>query len=701
MVGTTGATASRTRDDRQQLVLLIGFALAYVGAFFFSDQFTRDAQGMPALWPVNAIAAVALLRLSPRYQAAFWMISLTTRLISHRLAGDPWAVVLIYTGADSVEVLLASMITRKVTRGRVAIRSVGQALGLIAAVLPLTTVMAAVGASLVCLVTNEPFLGFFASWAICTSLGMAITLPAALVITEPDRFATYRRPPAIQAGLYLLVAGVTATAFFGPRQPMPFMIFPAAMLAAFQLGPKGAGWSAAVVVAVAAPMSVAGFGDHTITPGWSDPDRIRLVQAFVTAMFLTCLAASLSLYREHRLKVLMARRSAVARAARARAQAASQAKSEFLATMSHEIRTPLNSILGFADLLGATEPLTPEGRHKLDLVAGAGQSLVTLVNDILDFSRLEAGGIQLDLHPVSPAALLRETAAIVAPDAQAKGLTLVVETEAPIETNDTAFYALDESRLRQVLLNLLNNAVKFTPEGRITARLAVARGDGDGADTLRFEIADTGIGVSPEQQSRLFQRFSQADGSISRSFGGAGLGLAICKALVGLMGGEIGLDSALGQGARFWFALPAARAQAPVAVEVEAQRETAARVLLVDDHPMNRELGEALLVLAGCEVTVAEDGDEAVRLASEHDFDVILMDIHMPRMDGLAATRAIRALAGARGLAPIIALTADVMPQQIERCRRAGMVDHIAKPIDRETLYRVVDHWLSRDRAAA
>jgi signal transduction histidine kinase/ActR/RegA family two-component response regulator len=664
MVGTTGATASRTRDDRQQLVLLIGFALAYVGAFFFSDQFTRDAQGMPALWPVNAIAAVALLRLSPRYQAAFWMISLTTRLISHRLAGDPWAVVLIYTGADSVEVLLASMITRKVTRGRVAIRSVGQALGLIAAVLPLTTVMAAVGASLVCLVTNEPFLGFFASWAICTSLGMAITLPAALVITEPDRFATYRRPPAIQAGLYLLVAGVTATAFFGPRQPMPFMIFPAAMLAAFQLGPKGAGWSAAVVVAVAAPMSVAGFGDHTITPGWSDPDRIRLVQAFVTAMFLTCLAASLSLYREHRLKVLMARRSAVARAARARAQAASQAKSEFLATMSHEIRTPLNSILGFADLLGATEPLTPEGRHKLDLVAGAGQSLVTLVNDILDFSRLEAGGIQLDLHPVSPAALLRETAAIVAPDAQAKGLTLVVETEAPIETNDTAFYALDESRLRQVLLNLLNNAVKFTPEGRITARLAVARGDGDGADTLRFEIADTGIGVSPEQQSRLFQRFSQPDQSLADR-------------------------------------QAQARAQAPVAVEVEAQRETAARVLLVDDHPMNRELGEALLVLAGCEVTVAEDGDEAVRLASEHDFDVILMDIHMPRMDGLAATRAIRALAGARGLAPIIALTADVMPQQIERCRRAGMVDHIAKPIDRETLYRVVDHWLSRDRAAA
>jgi signal transduction histidine kinase/ActR/RegA family two-component response regulator len=689
MALTIGAAYAADRDDGRQNRMLAGLVVAYVVLFLFSDLLTRDAKGMPALWPVNALVATGLLRLSPKRQAILWAVSIATIIITHRLAGDAWSLVAIYAVTDCAEALLTALIADRVTRGRAALRSVRQALMLVAAVLPITIGMAFIGAGLASILLDQAFWPFFRDWALCTSLGMAITLPATLVILEPRRAGDPRlRPLHVQAGLYLLVAGITATAFFGPRQPMPFLIFPAAMLAAFQLGPKGAAWSAAVVVAVAAPMSIAGFGDHTITPGWSDPNRIRLVQAFVTAMFLTCLAASLSLYREDRLKVLMARRSAVARAARARAQAASQAKSEFLATMSHEIRTPLNSILGFADLLGATEPLTPEGRRKVDLIAGAGDSLVTLVDDILDFSRLEAGRLQLNLAPVSPAALLRQAAGIIALEAAAKGLSLVVE----IEADETAFHALDESRLRQVLLNLLNNAVKFTPAGGVVARLTASH------EALRFEIVDTGIGVAPDQLPRLFQRFYQADGSIRRTFGGAGLGLAISEALVDLMGGHIGVDSVVGRGSTFWVTLPAA----PVEIAASHGENTpvaAARILLVDDHPMNRELGAAMLVLAGCHVELAEDGDEAVRIAAERDFDVILMDIHMPRMDGVAAAEAIRALAGPRGAVPIIALTADVMPQQVERCRRAGMVDHIAKPIDRDTLYRVVDHWLTRNAA--
>jgi signal transduction histidine kinase len=271
------------------------------------------------------------------------------------------------------------------------------------------------------------------------------------------------------------------------------------MLATFQMGPRGAAWSAAIVMVVGAPLTILLTNEAIFTVGWTQPDRIRLVQAFVTALFMTCLAAALSLHREDRLKLLMARRSAVARAARARAQAASQAKSEFLATMSHEIRTPLNSILGFADLLGATEPLTPEGRRKVDLIAGAGDSLVTLVDDILDFSRLEAGRIKLNPAPVSPAALLRQVVEIVAPEAAAKGLVLAVE----IDTDEAATHALDESRLRQVLLNLLNNAVKFTPAGGVVARLTIS------GETLRFEITDTGVGVAAEHQPRLFQRFTR------------------------------------------------------------------------------------------------------------------------------------------------------------------------------------------------
>ena len=691
MALTIGAAHVADRDDGRQNLMLASLVVVYVALFVFSDHMTRDGQGMPALWPVNALIAAGLLRLSPRRQVILWGCSLVTIIVNHHLAGDPWPLVGIYAATDCAEALLTAVVAYRVTRGRAAIRSVRQALILVAAVLPITVGMAFIGAGLASILLHQTFWPFFRDWAVCTSLGMAIALPATLVILEPRRAGDPRlRPRHVQAGLYLLVAATTLVAFARNGPAMPFLIFPAAMLAAFQLGPRGAAWSAAIVVAIAAPMTILAANNFIFTIGWTQPDRIRLVQAFVTALFMTCLASALSLHREDRLKQLMARRSATARAARVRAQAASQAKSEFLATMSHEIRTPLNSILGFADLLGATEPLSPEGRRKVDLIAGAGDNLITLVDDILDFSRLEAGRLQLNPAPVSSAALLRQAAEIVAPEAAAKGLSLTVE----IETDEDAIHALDESRLRQVLLNLLNNAVKFTPAGGVVARLTASD------QTLRFEIADTGIGVSPEHLPRLFQRFYQADGSIRRIFGGAGLGLAICKALVDLMDGRIGVDSVVSRGSTFWVAVPAAPTTIQ-ASEATSPPVSAARILLVDDHPMNRELGSAMLILAGCDVEVAEDGDEAVRIAAERDFDVILMDIHMPRMDGVAATEAIRALAGSRGAAPIIAVTADVQPQQLERYRRAGMVDHIAKPIDRDTLYRIVDHWLTRDQAAA
>ena len=246
-----------------------------------------------------------------------------------------------------------------------------------------------------------------------------------------------------------------------------------------------------------------------------------------------------------------------------------------------------------------------------------------------------------------------------------------------------------------MLLNLLNNAVKFTEVGRIRARLAIEPGEIE--DRLRFEIVDTGVGIAIEQQGRLFQRFSQVDGSASRAYAGAGLGLAISKALVELMGGRIGVDTALGHGSAFWLELGAPQVEAYDLPEAQPAAEPgAARILLVDDHPMNREIGAALLALVGCRVETADNGQQAVAMAARGGYDIILMDIHMPEMDGLAATRAIRALDGEAGKIPIIAMSADALPQQVERCYAAGMVDHVAKPVQREVLYAKVSRWLAR-----
>ncbi|NGM49487.1 response regulator [Caulobacter sp. 602-2] len=676
--------------------LLVALVCAYVGSFLFSDLLTRDSNGMPSLWPMNAILAAGLLRMDPLGRRLLLGVALVTNLAVHALAGDPWTVIAVYTACDMAESLAAAALTRRLRGPRPSIRSVRHALVLVAAMLPITVTIAALGSSVAAPAAGADLWPFFTAWAACNSMGMIIALPAALVILDPTNEEAFQRPLPIQAGLYALVAAATAFAFLKPSTPMPFLIFPAAMLAAFQLGPRGAAWSAVIVIAITAPMTVAGEGIARLAPRWAEIERIRMVQAFVTTIFFTCLAAALSLYKEQRLKGLMARRSAAARAARARAQAAGRARTDFLATMSHEIRTPLNSVLGFANLLAETEDgLSPAGRRKLELIAQAGGSLATIVDDILDFSRLEAGRVELRPEAVDPAALLADAASIIALDAQTKGLSLAVEADLPAGFD----YALDPARLRQVLLNLLNNAVKFTAAGAVRASVRLETTYPGGPERLRFTVADTGIGIAPEVQGRLFQRFSQADGSISRAFGGAGLGLAISKTLVTRMGGEIGVDSAPGQGATFWFTTPA---EPVCAADGPApEQEAAARVLLVDDHPMNRELGAAMLILAGCAVETAEDGDEAVRAAAAGDFDIILMDIHMPRMDGLAAARAIKALPGAAGRAPIIALSADVMPQQIERCRQAGMVDHVAKPIQRDVLIATLNRWLGAETEAA
>ncbi|MDR3460929.1 MAG: ATP-binding protein [Beijerinckiaceae bacterium] len=386
----------------------------------------------------------------------------------------------------------------------------------------------------------------------------------------------------------------------------------------------------------------------------------------------------------------------VAQQARIEAESANHAKTEFLAVMSHEIRTPLTSISGFIDLLARTGELSGQQRRYIDLVKTANAALLTIVNDILDFSKVEAGQMDLECRPFSLLVLARDALAIVRPGAAAKGLAL----EFTVDRGVHDWVVGDHARLRQVLLNLLNNAVKFTDTGTISFDVRMQT-SADGRERLRFSIADTGIGISSEQQHRLFKKFSQADSSVSRRHGGTGLGLAICKRLVELMDGEIHIESDVDRGSTVWFTSymppvsePISEPPAECPPEDPAKRK--ARILVVDDIDTNREIMEAYLGDNGYSVGTASSGAEAISMLQNEHFDLVLMDIQMPLMDGVTATRVIRALPNSVKDIPIVAMTGNVLPQQVRTFLDAGMNDHVGKPIERTKLYNSVRRWLPR-----
>ena len=383
-------------------------------------------------------------------------------------------------------------------------------------------------------------------------------------------------------------------------------------------------------------------------------------------------------------------------AARDRAEAAAKAKSEFLANMSHELRTPLTSVVGFAGLLGQSRTLGDEERRYVERIAAGSEALLAVINDILDYSKLEAGAVELDLHRFDPLALAQAGVELMEGQCRAKGLDLRLEADPDMPAGLIG----DSARLRQVLLNFLSNAVKFTAEGGVTVNASCEPGT-DGRVWLSLSVKDTGVGVSDAQVEQLFDRFTQADASTTRTFGGTGLGLAISRQLVEMMGGEIGAFGQPGEGSTFWFQIPLPMADgAEDQAEGEvAQTIGAARILMADDAPANRELVSVLLGGMGLVVDTVENGAEAVEAVRHEAYDLVLMDVHMPVMDGLDAARAIRALGGATGKIPIIALTANVGREQVQACLEAGMNGHLAKPIDVSQMARTLSDWLNADEA--
>jgi PAS domain S-box-containing protein len=411
----------------------------------------------------------------------------------------------------------------------------------------------------------------------------------------------------------------------------------------------------------------------------------------------------LGTYREH-LEEMVERRTRELKVAKEAAEAASLAKSSFLANMSHEIRTPLNAITGMAYLL-RRETRAPAQTARIDTIERAGRHLLEIINAILDLAKIEAGRFALDEEEFDVGALVGSVLALLQERVGDKPIRLVAETPAALPHRLSG----DATRLRQALLNYGTNALKFTERGTVTIRCRAAAEDAQGL-LVRFEVEDTGVGIDADLAARLFVSFEQGDNSLTRKYGGTGLGLAITRKLAQLMGGEAGVTSSPGVGSTFWFTARLRRAVAGAAVApapsddrpeaILAARHRDARVLVAEDEPINREVMGELLRGVGLRVDFAEDGVQAVARVRERAYDLILMDMQMPKMDGLAATRAIRALADG-GRATILAVTANAFAEDRARCLEAGMDDFIAKPIAPEALFAAVLRALDRVPAGA
>jgi len=666
--------------------LLILMLVAYFLAAVFAIHLTGQAGNIATLWPAGAILTTALIRRPKAEWPILLALGAAADWSGNLMMGGGAAAASGVAAADCLEAFVAATFSLRFVPRLHKLEA--RDLMLIFLVFAVSSAMAAgLGSAWLAILGEVHFLASWPMWFLADLLGLVIVAPLLLIWT--DSALRQHHSPAFwfELVLHAVVVSIAAYLAFNIEQPFLFILFPFLLLSTFRLGLLGATTSTTLIAFIAMWFTLKGQGP-IVAPGFTGGESIQAMQAFVAVTFLLAFPTAVIMERDRLMKVALGEARDAADRARDEAEEATRAKSDFLAMMSHEIRTPLNSVIGFTDLLLEDQRLDAQQRRQVGLIHDSGTVLLTLVNDILNFSKIEAGKVELAVQPFTLPGLIDNIISIVRSDADAKGLELSVEVDPQLD----GFHLGDQGRLRQILLNLLNNAVKFTASGAV--RLSAVRvHSADCGDQIRLTVTDSGIGIPYERHRSLFERFTQADPSITRQYGGTGLGLAISKRLIEVMGGEIGFSSELGAGSTFWIKLVLPRAEtAPGGPPSEAREAVhrPARVLLVEDLALNRELACAILRRAGHEVETAENGEVAVQVCQSRRFDLILMDIQMPKLDGIRAAKIIRSTTGPCQQVPILALSANVLPEQVDEYFRAGMNGHVAKPINQADLHRAI-----------
>lgn len=663
--------------------------------------------GAVAVWLSNGVMAAALLQLHRRQAVTVIAICFIANLANNVVRGDPGVFLWLNAVLNLGVAALAAVLARRVCGAALDMRRPARlARFAFLAALPAVSLSAVIAIGLMYVQTPLPppmlFL-FIKTYVSVELLGLLLITPALLMFARAHRFhGTSQASRGETVGLFALMVAVTALVFSQSQAPLLFVAFLPLTLIALRLSPPLAAAAMLAMALIGGMLTLTGHGPVQLTQLSHDPllqavppvlRRLLVFNVFLLGAVITVLPISTVVTERRRLVARLRARTLVAQEARRRAEHAAAARSRFLAMMSHEMRTPLNGVAGFADLLASRPGLDPEAVRQARQIRQSSDGLLMLVEDILDFAR---GEDSVSLEPESLGAVVRDSATPCLGAAEAKGLTFAIEDRLP----PLSRFMTDRRALRQALHPLISNAVKFTESGGVVIALDPA------PDDVTIRIIDTGPGLDAEAHTHLFEAFEQGDASICRDHSGAGLGLALAARNARRLGGAIAVESQPGEGATFSLTLPMSRA-ADVSPEPgtdgsllrHAEEGRAPVVLVVDDHPVNREVARVMLEAFGCEVVEASDGREAVDTFTSADFDLVLMDVRMPVMDGLEATRRIRTLPGGDGTS-IVAMTADAMPEDVSRCLASGMNAHMAKPIAQAGLLAIVNRALAGDLPA-